>query len=132
MFGPVAPSIDWLFIVRIFLGVLIAYHGLVIFNGAKMSGLIESFGKWGIPYSFWSAYISKAAEFFGGVFLVLGLFTRLVSLSLVFNMSVACYVVYKFNIFGGGELAFLYLLLFAVFVAVGGGRVSLDNMLHGN
>ena len=134
MFGPIAPSIDWLFIVRIFLGVLIISHALIIFQSGEMAGLAKKFAGWGIPYPVWSAYVSKATEFFGGVFLILGLFTRLVSLALVFNMGVACVMVFKFNVFdkGNGELAFFYLLLFAVFVAVGGGKVSLDNLLHGN
>jgi len=132
LFGPIAPSLDWLVVVRVFLGVLIIYHGLVIFNSAKMAGTAEFFGNIGIPYSVWLAYVSKATEFFGGVFLILGLFTRFVSLALVFNMGVACYMAFQFDIFGKGELPFVYLLLFAVFVVAGGGRASLDNVLRGN
>jgi len=132
LFGPIAPSIDWLFIVRVFLGVLIISHGLLIFSSTKMEGLAGSFAGWGIPYPLWAAYLSKAAEFFGGVFLILGLFTRFVSLALVFNMGVACAMAFKFDIFGKGELPFVYLLLFAVFVVAGGGRASLDNVLRGS
>ncbi len=70
------------------------------------------------------------AEFFCGLFIVLGLFTRLAVIPLIITMLVA--------IFGAGagkpiiesELALLYLGAFITLLFCGPGRVSIDGMIN--
>lgn len=81
-----------------------------------------------VPFPLMMAYVSKGTEFLGGVLLICGLFTRWVSAPLVINMLVALRA-HTWQITGEGEHAFLFLLLFMVFLLVGGGKFSLDHLL---
>src|SRR5437773_10405474 len=51
--------------------------------------MVERFTGWGIPYPRMSVYVSGTTEMVGGVLLLLGLGTRLISLPLLFNFIVA-------------------------------------------
>lgn len=84
-------------------------------------------------------FLSALAEFGGGILLLLGVITTLVSLALVINMSVATYthlVVMKdpfVNLKGGGsyELALVYLVIAILFFIFGPGKFSLDKFIFG-
>ena len=76
-----------------------------------------------------SLILSTGAEFFGSIFLALGLFTRWASLSLLSVMLVAFFVVHAQDPFQKKELTFLYGLFFLFFLVHGGGRYSLDALL---
>lgn len=70
------------------------------------------------------------AEFFCSLFLILGLFTRLLCIPIIINMG---YIVFML---GDGtvqksEVAILYLVGFLVLLLLGPGKFSLDNMLSG-
>jgi putative oxidoreductase len=69
-------------------------------------------------------------ELFGGLFLLLGLFTRLVAFLLAGEMAVAYATAHAprgfWPILNHGELAVLYCFLFLYLAAVGGGPWSLD------
>lgn len=70
------------------------------------------------------------AEFFCSLFLILGLFTRILSIPVIFSMA------YIVIVMGNGtlqksELAILYLTGFIILLLLGPGRYSLDNMLSG-
>ncbi|MDR2907964.1 MAG: DoxX family protein [Bacteroidales bacterium] len=123
------PKLDWLVFVRVCIGGLIASHSYTLFNADTMNQTAQLFGNMNIPMPLLMAYVSKSVEFFGGICLALGLLTRLTSLTLAFNMLVALGTAFHFNIFAGGEVPFLYLLLFTTFVFVGGGKFSLDKLL---
>lgn len=69
------------------------------------------------------------AEFFCAVFIILGLFTRLAAIPLVIAMGIALFYAHKGQLFGEGEFAALYLVVFLVLLITGPGRVSLDNMI---
>ena len=51
--------------------------------------MIERFTSWGVPMPKVSVYVSGYTEMIGGLLLMVGLATRLVSLTLVFNFIVA-------------------------------------------
>ena len=69
------------FILRVALGALfIAHAGLKLFVFTP-AGTVAFFASLGLPAVF--AYATMAAELFGGIALVLGVFTRVVSLALI-------------------------------------------------
>jgi putative oxidoreductase len=80
-----------------------------------------------------SLALAVFAEFFASLLLVFGVLTRGSALVLVLNMSVAFFVVHKGALsgHGSGELAFLYLMGYAVLVLAGPGSFSVDKVLFG-
>ena len=69
------------------------------------------------------------AEFFCGLFIILGLFTRFACIPLIIAMSVALYKVSHLDVFGQGEKAALYLTGFIAILLIGPGKVSVDGMM---
>ncbi len=68
------------------------------------------------------------AEFFCAIFLIIGLFSRLVVIPLIISMSVAFFIAKKGDIFGEGEKEALYLICFLVILLCGPGKVSVDGL----
>ena len=80
-------------ILRVFLGLLFFIHGsqkmFGAWGGAGVVGTAAFFEKFGIfPGLFW-AWVVTIVEFFGGVFLIFGLLTRIAAGLLVIDMLVA-------------------------------------------
>lgn len=69
------------------------------------------------------------AEFFCALFLIIGLFTRLVVIPLIIAMSVALFKAHNGEIFGDGEHAALYACCFITILLCGPGKISVDGML---
>ncbi|HUM52484.1 MAG TPA: DoxX family protein [Chitinophagales bacterium] len=82
-----------------------------------------------------SVWLTIFAEFFCSVFLMLGLFTRLSLIPLIFCMSYIVFVLDKFNIISHGEhgyevsTAFVYLIIYVVLMLTGPGKLSVDKFL---
>ena len=87
-------------------------------------------------------WIGGVLEFFGGLLLLLGLFTRPIAFLLSGTMAVAYFQMHaltgyqKFGLAGGfwpirnqGELAALYCFVFLLFAVAGGGAWSIDRLL---
>lgn len=74
-------------------------------------------------------------EFFGGIFIMLGLFTRWAAFLLSGTMAVAYWMAHGLNGKGflplqnGGELAVLYCFVFLYLFFAGGGIWSVDNLI---
>jgi putative oxidoreductase len=114
---------------RVALGLIFFSHGYpkLAHQGAGMQGF---FVQHGLPGYF--VYIAGVLEVFGGILLVLGLFTRVAALLLAIEMIVAIWKVHS----TGGYLAvheyeFPLALATACFAlsTVGAGRLSLDQPL---
>lgn len=69
------------------------------------------------------------AEFFCAILIVLGLLTRLATIPLIINMAVALFVAHKGKVFGEGEHAALYLVIYIAILFTGAGKLSLDKMI---
>ncbi|MDQ3557576.1 MAG: DoxX family protein [Gemmatimonadota bacterium] len=78
--------------------------------------------------------LAGVLEFFGGLMILLGLFTRPVAFVLAGMMAAAYFIAHApegfWPIMNRGELAALYAFVFLYLSARGGGRWSLDALLH--
>lgn len=71
------------------------------------------------------------AEFFCSLFVILGLYTRLALIPMMFNMIIVVIVVHGNDPFGKKELGLLYLSVFVVLFLIGPGRYSIDASFRG-
>lgn len=69
------------------------------------------------------------AEFFCSIFLVMGLFTRLVATVLMIELIVIVFEEHKGDVFETGEHGMLFLTGIIAIILLGAGRVSLDGIL---
>ncbi len=117
-------------LVRVAAGLFIARHGLDVFDAAGM----REMGTWlstdlHLPAGPALAYLAKGTEFFGGLLLAVGFLTRPAAVMLMITMMVAAFGAHADDIFGKGQAALLYLLLFGAFFFAGPGRWSVDYWL---
>src|SRR4051812_16449176 len=97
-------------LVRIVLGVAMVYHGYskVIPAGGLHGDHMSAMNHWahivqGMGMPRWLGYVSAVTEFLGGIFLILGLLTRLCSLFVTINMLVATLIVNIHKGYSGSE-----------------------------
>lgn len=69
------------------------------------------------------------AEFFCGILVAIGLFTRLTVLPLIFTMVMAAAVIHSGDPFKTKELAVVYLAGYVAILLVGPGRFSVDGVM---
>lgn len=132
-------------ILRLVLGFLFFAHGaqkmLGWFGGYGFSATMGAFtNMMHIPAPF--AFLAIAAEFFGGIGLILGLLTRVAAFGITVNMLVAIFTVHlKFGLFanwsgqqkGEGIEYHLLVLAITIFLMIkGAGAFSVDRKLAGN
>jgi putative oxidoreductase len=116
-------------LLRIVSGFLFMQHG-----AQKLFGFFGGFG--GEPGNTAALFslmgLAGVLEFFGGIAILLGLFTRQVAFVLSGQMAVAYFMAHVpggfWPIMNHGELAALYCFLFLFFAAAGGGDFSVDGM----
>lgn len=113
-------------ILRIGAGLLFMQHGL-----QKLFGLLGGTDGNGATAPLMSQFgLAGVLELFGGLLIVLGLFTRPVAVVLALEMLGAYFIAHLprggFPIQNGGELALLYALVFAFLAGNGPGAYSLD------
>ncbi|MBC8236869.1 MAG: DoxX family protein [Helicobacteraceae bacterium] len=104
----------------------------------KWNGM-ENVSSWfetmGIPFPTLSAYMAASVEAAGVVLLILGLFTRFISLPLIFVMIVAIVTVHLPHGFSAGdngfEIPLYYMLFLLIFISNGAGKFSLDRLIFG-
>lgn len=138
-----ATSDDWtLAALRLVLGVVMFAHGaqkmLGWFGGFGFSGTMNSFTtQMGIPALF--AFLAIAAEFFGGLGLIVGFLTRIAAFGISMNMIVAVMMVHsQFGFFmnwtgnqkgEGFEYHLLALAMAMVLMVRGSGAWSVDRIV---
>ena len=127
-----------LFLIRLIMGVLMALYGydkLIHFNElaasefwAKTVNFLGFYGK--VPLA-----LTVFAEFFCSILLILGLFTRLSLLVLMFCMAYIFLVVFPMSIIEKGDngysisSTFIYFMIYAGLFFTGPGNFSLDYKL---
>jgi len=132
-------------VLRLVLGIVFFAHGaqkmLGWFGGYGYTGTMGFFtGGLHIPAPL--AFLAIAAEFFGGIGLLLGLLTRIAAFGITVNMLVAIFTVHlPFGLFAnwsgtqkgeGIEYHLLVLAMTAFLMIKGGGALSADRKLAGN
>lgn len=125
-----APRI--LSVLRIITGFLFLWHG-----SQKLFGFPPSPQGGGGPMPT-LMLVGGILEFFGGLLILLGLFTRWTAFILSGMMAVAYWMAHGMSgkgflpLLNGGELAALYCFVFLYFFFAGGGTWSLDNLIGRN
>lgn len=121
---------------RLALGVIMAAHG-----AQKLFGWFGGYGlqatgnffaeNLGLKPGLLMAALAGGAEFFGGVLLVIGLFTRPAAALIGFTMVVALVKVHNSSFFlpSGMEFVLALLAMSLALIFTGGGRASVDAIL---
>lgn len=84
----------------------------------------------GLPAPELFAWLAAITEFGGGILLAIGLMTRPVALLLSSTMLIAGFIVHSADPFNVKEMAFLYLVIYLVFLTRGSGKWSLDHLIY--
>lgn len=123
---------------RIPVGIIFMAHGAQKLFGWFGGYGLEGTGGWmesiGLGPGYLMALMAGSAEFFGGLFILLGLLTRPAALALAFTMVVAIFAVHFDNgLFmsnNGYEFALALLAASISLVFSGAGKLALDNKIN--
>jgi len=115
-----------LLFLRLALGAIMIAHGWQKIAG-HMHGIMAMLPHIGIPA--WMAYLVVAAEFGGGILVVLGLLTRFAALAILIDMLVAIFKVHLHHGLtgqGGFEFPLTCAVIAFALIFFGAGPMSLD------
>jgi putative oxidoreductase len=124
-------SIAWAML-RILSGLMFAVgHGYGKMFGERAQAFLGGMDFFGIDVGINMLWIAGVIEFFGGILLALGLFTRWTALLSAILMVMAYLAAHWawFPTLNNGELAALYFVVFFAIFAYGPGRLSLDAII---
>ncbi len=120
---------EGLAVLRILTGLLMAYHGLEVFNAEAMN----EYAKWDVikslPFSNGIAYVGKGLELVSGICLALGAFTRVASLMMAINMLFICFKIGNGRFYYEDQHPFLFAVIALVFFFTGPLKWAIDFML---
>jgi putative oxidoreductase len=114
LFRPDAIWTNAICILRIWVGIIFIWYGRNFYDTTKIHGFANFLDGYHVPFPLFSAYLSKTFEFFCGLCLVVGLFTRIACIFMVINMAVATFVTQRSDLFGEAIHTFLLLLICVV------------------
>lgn len=135
---------EWLpmLVARFSLGLFFAVSGYnKLFIPEKHTDLVHLMGEIGVPFPEFSALFLACVEFFGGLLLMVGLFSTFISIALIIAMIVAIITVEIPHVIpkGIGPLDWMswflylpqvmYVILFVWLITTGPGKISLDYLL---
>jgi putative oxidoreductase len=120
---------------RLVVGAVMAGHGsqklFGWFHGYGFEATANAFAGMGLKPGVVMAGLAGGGEFFGGLLLVLGLFTRLAALNTAVIMAVAIFTAHASAFFlpSGMEYALTLLAASLVLLETGGGALSVDSKI---
>jgi len=117
-------------LLRLSLGVLILFHGIhkVIYGVSGVEAMLRSSG-----FPEFLAYGVYIGELIAPIFIILGLYARVASAVLAFNMFMAILLAYGFSIstskYGGlsFETPLLYLIMSILVILLGSGKYAVNS-----
>ncbi len=121
---------------RLAFGVIFIVHGAQKLFGWFGGYGLEATGQWmasiGLDPGFYMALLAGSSEFFGGLFIIVGLLTRLAALTLAVTMLVAIFTVhFEHGLLltnNGYEFALAMLAGSVTLALSGAGKLALDNL----
>ena len=117
-------------LIRMIIGLLLIYHGYDVFNTEQMSGNAKWMYDLHYPFPTFFAFAGKAAEFVGGLSLLLGYRVRLFTIHLVVTLLLITFTMGHGKIFTDDQHPFLFALICAVYFFLGSGEWSLDEYME--
>ena len=105
---------------------------------SDVAGTAKNFADWGIPFPTANVYISGTTEMVGGVLIMLGLFSRFISIPLFINFCVAYLTASRDKVthFFSQDVsniiddsAFPFLVMSLLILAFGAGKFSVDYLI---
>ena len=123
-------------VLRIVLGTSMVYHGwskVIPANGLHGDPM-SALNHWahfvqGLGMPRWLGYVSGLTEFLGGIFLVLGLLTRLCAFLVTINMLVAIFWVNIHKGYAGAEYSIALAAMAFLILTTGPGKAAVDGRL---
>lgn len=115
-----------IFLLRVITAFLLIYHGWEVFDAVKMKGYTDwdQFKSTAIM-----PYIGKGAELVAGIFLGLGLFTRISCLIIAGTFIYITFFVGNGKFWYEDQHPFMFVLLALFFFITGPGKFSADHFL---
>lgn len=117
------------------LAVAYGFYEPAMMKWKDIDSVAKWFGSMGIPFPTLHAYLTATTEIVGVVLLILGLFTRIISIPLMIIMVVAIMTVHITHGFSAGsngfEIPLYYMLFLFIFLSHGAGAFSLDRLIFG-
>lgn len=112
---------------RMALGSVFMAHGWDKLQGPLGTEAGFNIESWGWPYPVFWAWAVAIVEFFGGLFVVVGLLTRFAAVFIACVMAVVIQrIKVQQGLVGGFEFEFTLLMVAVVLVLTGGGKFSVD------
>lgn len=116
-----------LFVLRVITGLMMFYHGLEVFKPDTMN----SYQEWevikNLPFPVLLTYSGKVIELVTGIFIALGLFTRISAVIMAGNMLFICFYIGNGKFWYEDQHAFLFAVLAMVFFFTGSVKYGLDS-----
>jgi uncharacterized membrane protein YphA (DoxX/SURF4 family) len=124
-------NLTWL-LLRLHLGLSFAigagYPKIQQFPSADW--FLEQVTELGFPFPALFAFLAAWGEFLGGIFVAVGLFTRLFALQLTIQMAVAAFMFHKSNFLVDLSAAHSYFWIFLTITVIGSGKIAIDHFFR--
>jgi putative oxidoreductase len=115
--------------IRIFVGLLMAYHGWEVFDRATM----ETYFPWeqikALPYPETAVYVGKGLELITGICFTLGFLTRISAIFMAVDMLFICFYIGEGRFYYQDQHPFLFALIAIVYIFTGPVKWSLDEKI---
>lgn len=122
------------FLLRFFVGLALCtvFEKFFPKNGiwGPQEWFIQDTANMGFPFPAFFAWVAVLSEFFGGILLMLGLFTRPAALMNVLVTFAATFIYHKGDIGNSGLLSFFFMIMCFCILLFGPGKFSLDYFIN--